>query len=135
MSSFILKVEFEGDVRRFRDWNTHADLPMEAVFRSMQEAVGSLFQFGEACLLLKYKDPEGDVCSLTPYTLHDFLATASEQKASTLKLMVCKRPTADATPKAKTKSAISDAAAPSTPNSMDGGESPELVYISSPPTM
>lgn len=70
-----LKVEFEGDLRRFRLRLEDEDAPASKI-RAIHEAICKGFTLGEDLppLILKYKDEEGDACTLVEATIEDFLA-------------------------------------------------------------
>mmetsp|Transcript_39190 Transcript_39190/g.124573 ORF Transcript_39190/g.124573 Transcript_39190/m.124573 type:complete len:339 (-) Transcript_39190:215-1231(-) len=84
--SWTLKVELNGELRRLRHWPAEGQ---EVTVAAVRAAIGRLYNLdseASAMLVLKYKDDEGDVCTLTEHTLPDalFLATKS---ARTLRLM------------------------------------------------
>jgi hypothetical protein len=76
---WTLKVEFEGEVRRLRDWPEHqAELSAE----SLRTAISGLFELTpdqRESLVIKYQDDEGDMCTLVEASMADVFAFASQQ--------------------------------------------------------
>lgn len=72
-----LKVEFEGDLRRFR-LRLVDDDSCSCQIRAIHKAISAGFTLSEdePPLVLKYKDDEGDLCTLVEATIEDFLAQA-----------------------------------------------------------
>lgn len=71
-----LKVEFEGDLRRLR-LKLPKDVSEGEKLQTIQEAIRHGFSWSEeenAGVTLKYKDEEGDLCTLVEATVEDFLA-------------------------------------------------------------
>lgn len=85
-----LKVELDGDLRRFRLRLEDADSPAEKI-RAIHFAISDGFSLGEVDppLILKYKDEDGDACTLVAATIEDFLAQA-EPGAKPLRLTASK---------------------------------------------
>jgi len=83
--SWTLKVEFQGERRRLKDWVPVGEEPTVTLVRS---GVALLFDMSpELELKLQYKDNEAEVCTLTDMTLPDALCLAVESR--TLRVMVC----------------------------------------------
>lgn len=96
--SWTLKVEFQGERRRLKDWVPVGEEPTVTLVRS---GVAVLFDMSpELELKLQYKDNEGEVCTLTDMTLPDALCLAVESR--TLRI-VCELVAAEA---ADTNSAV-----------------------------
>jgi len=95
----ILKVSYKNDTRRLRaHWNSTAPAPQ--VLAIIQAAVeeGFALSKGSAELSLKYQDEDGDLCTLVPETLTDFLDTEKSRGSfhghlgSTLKITLVQQP-------------------------------------------
>lgn len=69
-SELILKVEFEGDLRRFR---IQKSPDVVRCWETIREVVRAGFGLGHD-FLLKYRDEEGDECTLVSATLPDCMA-------------------------------------------------------------
>jgi len=84
-NSWTLKVEFQGERRRLKDWVPEGEEPTVAMVRS---GAAILFEISSTTqqLKLQYKDNEGEVCTLTDMTLPDALCLAVESR--TLRVMV-----------------------------------------------
>lgn len=83
--SWTLKVEFQGERRRLKDWVPVGEEPTVTLVCS---GAALLFDMSpELELKLQYKDNEGEVCTLTDMTLPDALCLAVESR--TLRVMVC----------------------------------------------
>lgn len=90
--SWTLKVEFQEERRRLKDWVPVGEEPTVEGIRS---GAVRLFEIpGNADLILQYQDNEGDVCTLTEMTLPDALCLAVESR--TLRVMVSVREAAQA---------------------------------------
>mmetsp|Transcript_105379 Transcript_105379/g.330074 ORF Transcript_105379/g.330074 Transcript_105379/m.330074 type:complete len:473 (+) Transcript_105379:43-1461(+) len=77
-ASWTLKVEFEGEVRRLREWPEDGQEPSLSLLRG---AAGTLFGFSQLdaeTLSIKYRDDEGDLCTLNEATLTDALDLAAD---------------------------------------------------------
>jgi len=87
-NSWTLKVEFQGERRRLKDWVPEGAEPTVALVRS---GAATLFEISSQevtqVLKLQYKDNEGEVCTLTDMTLPDALCLSVESR--TLRVMVC----------------------------------------------
>jgi hypothetical protein len=73
-----LKIEYQGEVRRFRDWPSSGAQPSVEELRS---SVCQLFglQLAETDVLtIKYRDDEGDLCTIGEPSLADALMLASD---------------------------------------------------------
>jgi len=71
-----LKVEFEGDLRRLR-LKLPQDIPEVEKLHTIREAIRHGFSWSDdehMGVTLKYKDEEGDLCTLVEATVEDFLA-------------------------------------------------------------
>lgn len=75
-----LKVEFEADLRRFRLRLTDEKGPANQI-RAIHKAISTGFSLSEdePALVLKYKDDEGDLCTLVEATLEDFLSQPGDK--------------------------------------------------------
>lgn len=83
--SWTLKVEFQGERRRLKDWVPVGEEPTVPLVRS---GVAQLFDMSpELELKLQYTDNEGEVCTLTDMTLPDALCLSVESR--TLRVMAC----------------------------------------------
>lgn len=92
----ILKITFKDDIRRIR---MDEELTYESVLTKILDTQPE-FE-GNDNIQLKYKDDEGDVCTLTPFTFRDFLLLQSNGdpgKATVLKLEVHNAPVHDGQP-------------------------------------
>lgn len=72
-TSWTLKVEFNGELRRLKGWPTEGN---KASFQAMSQAICKLFDLPEGPLNIRYRDDEGDLCSLVEATLEDALQLA-----------------------------------------------------------
>jgi len=130
----ILKVSYKNDMRRLRaDWNFTAPAPQ--VLSIIQAAVEEGFALSKdsaapTAFSLKYQDEEGDLCTLVPETLTDFLDTEKLRGSfhgllgSTLKITV-----EEQTKSVDTLEDFSFATPPTTPRA-DGGPTIEDDYDS-----
>mmetsp|Transcript_159482 Transcript_159482/g.511740 ORF Transcript_159482/g.511740 Transcript_159482/m.511740 type:complete len:471 (-) Transcript_159482:239-1651(-) len=70
----VLKVDLDGDLRRFRIKHGADNAETWSI---LHEAVRSGFELAEGCdIILKYKDDEGDLCTLARATLPDCISQA-----------------------------------------------------------
>jgi len=85
-NSWTLKVEFQGERRRLKDWVPEGEEPTVALVHS---GIAILFEMPAnqtmQTLKLQYKDNEGEICTLTDVTLPDALCLAVESR--TLRVM------------------------------------------------
>jgi len=86
-SSWTLKVEFQGERRRLKDWVQEGDEPTVALVRSGAVRLFEIPECNGQGLKLEYKDSDGEVCTLTDMTFPDALCLAVESR--TLRVMVC----------------------------------------------
>mmetsp|Transcript_31599 Transcript_31599/g.73681 ORF Transcript_31599/g.73681 Transcript_31599/m.73681 type:complete len:599 (+) Transcript_31599:88-1884(+) len=87
--AWTLKVDLDGDVRRYPSWLVEGGSPS---FSLVSQAVSRLYSLSEEdtqALTFKYRDDEGDLCTLTPSTLQDAVTLCSASR--TLRL-VASRP-------------------------------------------
>mmetsp|Transcript_19392 Transcript_19392/g.42356 ORF Transcript_19392/g.42356 Transcript_19392/m.42356 type:complete len:468 (-) Transcript_19392:124-1527(-) len=77
--AFVLKIALNADIRRMRFSGTD-QISMEVVKSFVSES------FGLSDFVAKYKDDEGDLCTLSALTLEDALALGSEKKLLRLEI-------------------------------------------------
>lgn len=84
-----LKVDYDGDVRRLTLKLLAGDSPSN-MMRTIHTLISNGFGFseGDPLLDLKYKDEDGDLCTLVETTIEDFLENACANKP--LKLLATK---------------------------------------------
>merc|ERR1712196_341840 len=73
---YTLKVDFDGDIRRYKGWPVGEG---DACEWSVLAAVRMMYDLSEKqakTLVLRYKDNDGDMCTLTELTLPDALGFA-----------------------------------------------------------
>merc|ERR1712070_201356 len=88
----VLKVLHESDMRRLRvQWA--ADASSIEVLAAVQSAVEDGFSLSDAevSYILKYRDDEGDLCTLVEGTVADFLQVAGQAKAFKIVLEMVRR--------------------------------------------
>lgn len=91
-----LKVEFEGDLRRLRLQLPQGSPEVEKL-QTIREAIRHGFSWSDdenAGVVLKYKDEEGDLCTLVQATVEDFLA---QPGSGPLRLVATRPPLAAST--------------------------------------
>eukprot|EP00441_Pelagodinium_beii_P035416 CAMPEP_0197637676 /NCGR_PEP_ID=MMETSP1338-20131121/12827_1 /TAXON_ID=43686 ORGANISM="Pelagodinium beii, Strain RCC1491" /NCGR_SAMPLE_ID=MMETSP1338 /ASSEMBLY_ACC=CAM_ASM_000754 /LENGTH=343 /DNA_ID=CAMNT_0043210125 /DNA_START=56 /DNA_END=1087 /DNA_ORIENTATION=- len=84
---WTLKVDFRGEVRRFKGWPTDDSEP---TFESLLDKCSALFDDLPAdrkISSLQYRDDEGDMCLLSSETLPDALTLAEDSRV--LRLTLC----------------------------------------------
>jgi len=84
VKSWTLKVEFGGEVRRFKGWPTDDSEP---TFESLLGSCLKLFDLPAVSGTLQYRDDEGDLCKLSAATLSDALFLAKD--SNVLRLTLC----------------------------------------------
>jgi len=84
VKSWTLKVEFRGEVRRFKGWPTDDSEP---TFESLLGSCLELFDLPAVSGTLQYRDDEGDLCKLSAATLSDALFLAKD--SNMLRLTLC----------------------------------------------
>jgi len=86
-ASWTLKVEFQGERRRLKDWVPMGEEPTVALVCSGAVLLFEIPSCNDKALKLQYRDNDGEVCTLTDMTLPDALCLAVESR--TLRVMVC----------------------------------------------
>jgi len=77
VESYTLKVEVNGEVRRLRGWPEDGSEPSVP---SLHAAIGQLFGMSPSdSITMKYRDEDGDLCTLIQVTLADALAVSERQ--------------------------------------------------------
>lgn len=90
----ILKVDFDGDMRRI-NMTLSEDAPASQKFKDIRLAVAQGFDMEESMLPgLKYKDEEGDVCTLVEASVEDLLELSN---SGTIRLLASSMPAAATT--------------------------------------
>lgn len=86
-ASWTLKVEFQGERRRLKDWVPEGEEPTVALARSGAVLLFELPPCHEQQVKLQYKDNDDEVCTLTDMTFPDALCLAVESR--TLRVIAC----------------------------------------------
>eukprot|EP00450_Noctiluca_scintillans_P022203 CAMPEP_0194526382 /NCGR_PEP_ID=MMETSP0253-20130528/62169_1 /TAXON_ID=2966 /ORGANISM="Noctiluca scintillans" /LENGTH=343 /DNA_ID=CAMNT_0039371207 /DNA_START=48 /DNA_END=1075 /DNA_ORIENTATION=+ len=124
--SWTLKVDLDGDFRRLSPWLPDG----EPSFANVLEAMARLFSLTThdviATLILKYRDDEGDLCTLNEATLRDALDLSVP--ARMLRLVAARRSTSTEH-KAPIESVQEPRGAPATPWSMLHSGLPIFAHI------
>lgn len=89
----LIKVDFDGDIRRI-SMAVSEDAPASKKFEEIRSAVAQGFDVEESMLpRLKYKDEEGDICSLVEASVEDLLVFS---QSGTMRLFASKTSAAPA---------------------------------------
>merc|ERR1719507_2714373 len=82
-STYTLKVELGGEIRRLKSWPAQE---VEPSYEDLQNAVCTIFGLPSGSLQLKYRDDEGDLCTLEQATLADSLGLVKDSGSEVLRL-------------------------------------------------
>jgi len=82
-STYTLKVELQGEIRRLKGWPAEG---AEPAYKELQILVCEAFRLPGGSLHLQYRDDEGDLCTLEEATLPDALDLLKSSGSNVLRL-------------------------------------------------
>eukprot|EP00443_Scrippsiella_acuminata_P108244 CAMPEP_0115692350 /NCGR_PEP_ID=MMETSP0272-20121206/63146_1 /TAXON_ID=71861 /ORGANISM="Scrippsiella trochoidea, Strain CCMP3099" /LENGTH=445 /DNA_ID=CAMNT_0003132397 /DNA_START=78 /DNA_END=1415 /DNA_ORIENTATION=- len=87
-SSYTLKVDLQGEIRRLKGWPAAG---AEPAFAELQAVVCEAFGVPAGSLHLQYRDDEGDPCALEEVTLPDALSLVDASESTVLRLIASRK--------------------------------------------